>query len=61
MNDAEERFAERIAEDLARIVGPGITVDDVELTVGDGAARVTATLRYSATWSRRSRQSVATC
>ena len=45
MNDAEEQFAARIAEDLARVVGPGIAVDDVDLVVDEGAAKVTATLR----------------
>ena len=46
MNDAEERFAERLADDLARVLGVGIGVDDVELEVGEGGrgARVTATL-----------------
>lgn len=45
MNDAEERFAERLAEDLARVLGIGIVVDDVELEVVDGGqASVTATL-----------------
>ena len=46
MNDAEERFAERLAEDLARVLGVGILVDDIELDVGEGGrgARVTATL-----------------
>ena len=45
MNDAEERFAARITEDLEHVVGPAMVVDDVELLVGDDAARVTATLR----------------
>ncbi len=45
MNDAEERFAERLAEDLARVLGIGIVVDDVELHVTDrGDASVRATL-----------------
>jgi len=45
VNDAEERFAERLAEDLARVLGIGIVVDDVELEVVDGGqASVTATL-----------------
>jgi hypothetical protein len=44
VNDAEERFAERLAEDLERVLGVGIAIDDVDLEVGDGAARVTATL-----------------
>jgi hypothetical protein len=45
MNDAEERFSARLAEDLERVVGPAMAVDDVELEVDDGAARVTARLR----------------
>ena len=44
MNDAEERFAERLAEDLDRVLGAGIAIDDVELSVGDDAAHVVATL-----------------
>ncbi len=45
MNDAEERFSARLAEDLERVVGPAMAVDGVELEVDDGAARVTARLR----------------
>jgi hypothetical protein len=45
VNDAEEQFAARIAEDLELVLGPGIAVDDVDLVVGEGAAKVTATLR----------------
>lgn len=44
MNDAEERFAERLAEDLDRVLGAGIAIDDVDLHVGDGEATVRATL-----------------
>jgi len=44
MNDAEERFAARLAEDIERVLGVGIVVDDVDLTIGDGTARVVATL-----------------
>lgn len=44
MNDAEERFAERLAEDLDRVLGAGIAIDTVDLHVGDGEARVRATL-----------------
>jgi hypothetical protein len=44
VNDAEERFAERLAEDLERVLGAGIAIDDVDLHVGDGEARVRATL-----------------
>jgi hypothetical protein len=44
MNDAEERFAERLAEDLQRVLGAGIAIDDIELSSEDGAAHVRATL-----------------
>ncbi|HLO35087.1 MAG TPA: hypothetical protein VK194_03360 [Candidatus Deferrimicrobium sp.] len=44
MNDAEERFAERLAEDLERVLGAGIAIDDVELTAGETGALVRATL-----------------
>jgi len=44
MNDAEERFAERLADDIERVLGIGIAIGDVELHVADGAARVVATL-----------------
>jgi hypothetical protein len=44
MNDAEERFAERLAEDLDRVLGIGIAIDDVELSSADEEAHVRATL-----------------
>ena len=44
MNDAEERFAERLAEDLERVLGAGIAVDDIELSASDDQAKVRATL-----------------
>jgi hypothetical protein len=44
VTDAEERFAERLAEDVERVLGVGIVVDDVHLHVGDGVSRVVATL-----------------
>ena len=46
MNDAETQFAERLAEDIARVLGVGIVVGDIELEVGEAGrgARVTATL-----------------
>jgi hypothetical protein len=44
VNDAEERFAERLAEDLERVLGAGIAIDDVDLHVGDGESSVRATL-----------------
>ena len=44
MNDAEERFAERLSQDIERVLGVGIAIDDVEITTGDGTASVVATL-----------------
>jgi hypothetical protein len=46
MNEAEERFAERLAEDIERVLGVGIVVSDVQLEVGENGhgARVSATL-----------------
>ena len=48
MNDAEERFAERLGHDLERVLGAGIAVDDIELSTEDGGARVVATLLVEA-------------
>jgi hypothetical protein len=44
LNDAEERFAERLAEDLERVLGAGLAVDDIEMSASDGQATVRATL-----------------
>ena len=44
MNTTEEQFAARLAEDLERVLGAGIAIDDVELTTDDGRASVRATL-----------------
>ncbi len=44
MNDAEHQFAERLATDLAQVLGVGIAVDDVELSAGDEVSSVRATL-----------------
>jgi hypothetical protein len=46
MTDAEERFADRLAEDIERVLGVGILVDDVRIASDEGgrSARVTATL-----------------
>ena len=44
MNDAEERFAERLGEDLERVLGAGIAIDDVDLDADDTRAHVRATL-----------------
>ena len=44
MNDAEERFAERLAQDLERVLGAGIAIDDIELSQGGDGAHVRATL-----------------
>ena len=39
MNDAEERLAIRLAEDLERILGTGILVQDLEIT-GEGPVTI---------------------
>ena len=39
MNDTEERLAMRLAEDLERILGTGILVQDLEIT-GDGPVAI---------------------
>jgi hypothetical protein len=44
MNDAEERFAEKLADDLERVLGAGIAIDDIELSTTEGGAHVRATL-----------------
>jgi hypothetical protein len=44
VNDAEERFADRLAEDLERVLGIGIVISDLELSVADHGAEVVATL-----------------
>jgi hypothetical protein len=44
MTDAEERFARRLGEDLERVLGAGVAVDDVELSSTDDQATVRATL-----------------
>lgn len=44
MNEAEERFAERLAEDIERVLGVGIAIDDIELAVLPTGAHVVATL-----------------
>ncbi|HET9521514.1 MAG TPA: hypothetical protein VFO73_10745 [Candidatus Limnocylindrales bacterium] len=44
MNDAEARFAERLAADLDQVLGVGIVIDDLELAVAEDAATVVATL-----------------
>ncbi len=44
MNDAEREFAVRLAEDLDRVLGIGVVIDDIELVVGDAGVHVVATL-----------------
>lgn len=39
MNDAEARLAARLAEDLERVLGVGILVEDVEID-GDGPVTI---------------------
>jgi hypothetical protein len=40
----EERFARRLGEDLERVLGAGVAVDDVELSTTHDQATVRATL-----------------
>jgi hypothetical protein len=44
MNEAEERFAERLAEDLDHVLGVGIAIDDIELAVLPYGTHAVATL-----------------
>jgi hypothetical protein len=44
MNEAEERFAERLAQDIERVLGVGIVIDDIELGVLPTGTHVVATL-----------------
>jgi hypothetical protein len=44
VNDAEARFAERLGEDLERVLGAGLAVDDIELSSAGDQASVRATL-----------------
>ncbi|MEA2606669.1 MAG: hypothetical protein QOI00_1426 [Chloroflexota bacterium] len=44
MNDAEEQFAARLGEDLERVLGAGLAVDDIEMSTAGERARVRATL-----------------
>jgi hypothetical protein len=39
MNDAEARLAERLADDLGRILGTGILIQDLEIE-GDGPVSI---------------------
>ena len=41
MNDAEARLAERLAQDLERVLGTGIVLEDVEIE-GDAPAVIRA-------------------
>ena len=41
MNDAEAQLAERLAEDLERVLGAGILVQDLEIA-GDGPVTIRA-------------------
>ncbi|HEX3428682.1 MAG TPA: hypothetical protein VHS36_07740 [Candidatus Limnocylindrales bacterium] len=44
MNEAEGRFAERLATDLDRVLGAGLAVDDIELSGSGDEVRATATI-----------------
>lgn len=41
ISEADERFAERLAEDLGRILGTGIIIDELDLgPTGDSPAKI---------------------
>ncbi len=44
MTDAEERFAERLAEDLQRVLGIGIAIDELSVSADDDRAHLEASL-----------------
>jgi hypothetical protein len=44
MTDAEAQFAARLGEDLERVLGAGLAVDDIELSTSGDEVRVRATL-----------------
>jgi hypothetical protein len=46
MNDAEQRFAERLAEDLGRTLGIGIAVEALEITESDGVKHVGVSILF---------------
>ena len=46
MTDVEERFAERLAEDLGRILGIGVAVEDLEITDQDPTKRVAVSILF---------------
>jgi hypothetical protein len=41
-SEADERFAQRLADDLARILGTGIVLADLDLGPAEGPARISA-------------------
>lgn len=43
MTEAEERFAERLAEDIGRVLGAGFAIDDVSIE-SNGRVHVYATV-----------------
>src|SRR5262245_33430136 len=52
MNEADERFAERLAEDLERYLGPEITLSELDLgEVDANVARVRATCSFYGEWT----------
>jgi hypothetical protein len=44
VTDAEERFAERLADDLQRVLGVGIAIDELSVSADDHRARLEASL-----------------
>jgi hypothetical protein len=41
-SEPDERFAQRLADDLARVLGTGILIADLELGPAEGPARIRA-------------------
>ena len=46
MNDAEERFAERLSQDLKNVLGIGIAVEGLEISQHEGTKRVQVSILY---------------
>jgi len=46
VNDAEEQFAERVANDLRRTFGIGIAVQGLEITERDGLKHVAVSILF---------------
>lgn len=46
MTEAQAQFAERLAEEVQAVLGPGITIETVEIS-GDGPVSIVATCRLA--------------